>query len=396
MKYPLVLLLLLCPMVVFSQNDLVDKLKIYLESKEYEKAYSLIEAGLQETSTDATVNKAALWYYKGRVCSQQYFEKANSIEEDDAAYKQRAYTLLSAIAAFQNACKKEDSYYRNMAYRQLGGLHRFLKTIGLSYLENGNHERAYLNLRWSRNCDKFINRYVESDLYQMDTMLIYLTIYTGELTDRTYEAKSLYEELRIQGVSEEQMYVHNYMMLTGLGKDEKAMSVLRSGLIKIPASTSLTMYSLHRLNSQERYEDVIQLVDEVLNIPAHPKARLQFIKGMAANQLYEKINNRFPMEAESYFYLAETAFKEALQLSPSSFDYAYSLAALYYNRALLIDKKDKSSTQAAAYAHMIQRAEETLETTMLLNANNSNVIGALKDIYRRTNQTEKLDNLEKQ
>ncbi len=395
MKYPLVLLLLLCPLVVFSQNDQVDKLKSYLESKEYDKAKSLIAERLEQSRTDNTVNKAAMWYYKGRVCSQMYFEKANSVEENEAAYKQRAYTLLSAIAAFQNTCKKEDTYYRNMAYRQLGGLHRFLKTLGLSYLETGNHERAYLNLRWSRNCDKFINRHIDDEAYQMDTMLIYLTIYTGELTERTYESKWLYEELRLQGVSEEQMYVHNYMMLAGLGQDEKAESILRTGLAKFPNSISLTMYTLHWLNSQGRFEEVIQLVDQKLDIPGHPKARLYFIKGMAANQQYETISGRYPQEAETYFYIAEAAYRKALDLSPSSFDYTYSLAALYYNKALLLDQEDKSSTQSEAYAQMIQRAEETLEITMLLNANNSNVIGALKDIYQRTNQTQKLDNLEK-
>jgi len=42
----------------------------------------------------------------------------------------------------------------------------------------------------------------------------------------------------------------------------------------------------------------------------------------------------------------------------------------------------------------MQRATETLETTLDLNAADRKVIDALEDIYRRTNQTEKLEKLQ--
>jgi len=393
MRYLLTFTVLTLPLVAFSQSDAMEKVKAHLNKKQYNKAEHLITEYLSETDLDETINKSALWYYKGKLKSQMYFEKANSIKEDEAAYQQRSYTLLEGIAAFENACKMDDRQYRDMSFRQLGGLHHFLKGIGLNYLQNDNMERAYLNLRWARNCDRFAQKYLqENTYYQMDTLLIYLTIYTGELTGRTYESKSLYEELHLCGVDEPTMYIHNFKMLYGLEKMNEAEAILNKGLSTFPQSSELIFHMLHWYNTNDRYLQVIQLVDQKLNLLSNHIGKLHFIKGIAWNRLHDDAMLKGQTEVEEYFINSEACYKTALSFAPASFDYAYNLSALYYNKALLLSEEHKDSTvvQEKEYARMIQCAEKTLETAMIIKSDDTKVIGALEDIYRRTNQTEKL------
>jgi len=399
MKYLLFSVILLLPIVAFAQsNMLVDQVKSHLTNKQYNKANGLISLGLKEAKTDASVNKEALWYYKGKLLSQMYFEKANTEDVQMEDYLINSYMLLGAIAAFQNACLGADQTYRDMSYRQLGGLHRFLKRVALEYFEKGDAERSYLNFRWARNCDKFVGKYLTDNVdYEMDTMLIYLTIYTGELTNRNNESKYLYEELSLCGVTEEEMFIHNFMMLAGLKKTKEAASLLKQGLHKYPRSNQLVMYMLHWLSTNEQYQEAITFVDEHLDKMPDQQAKLYFIKGIAWNRLYDKAMATHQRDATLYFKNSEEAYRKALDISPSSFDYAYNLAALYYNKALMLEanQKETLTKQSGEYALMIQRAEKTLETTMLLKASDTKVIGALEDIYRRTNQTEKLLKLRK-
>ncbi len=398
MKYLLLSIVSILPFVAFAQSNIIDKVQSHVIHKQYKKANDLITLGLQEAKTDASVNKDALWYYRGKLLSQMYFEKANSVEEEMVDYLKRSYILLGAIAAFQNASLGTDESYQNMSYRQLGGLHRFLKRVGLMYFDQGDTERSYLNLRWARNCDKFIEKYLtDHEAYEMDTMLIYLTIYTGELTNRNYESSSLYEELSLKGVSEQEMFVHNFMMLVGLEKTKEAEALLKQGLVKYPQSNELVMYMLHWLTTNERYQEAITFVDEHLEDMPDQEAKLYFIKGIAWNRLYEEAMAQHHRNATLYFKNSEAAYRKALSISPSSFDYAYNLAALYYNKALMLDTDEGApqTTEAREYALMIQRAEKTLEITMLLKSSDSKVIDALEDIYRRTNQTEKLLKLQK-
>lgn len=382
----------------FAQSKTIDKVESYITHKQYEKANDLIRLKLKEAKSNTEINKDALWYYRGRLLSQMYFEKANHGEEEIADYLKHSYVLLGAIAAFQNACLGADESYRDRSSRQLGGLHRFLKNVGLRYFEQGDAERSYFNFRWARNCDKFVEKQLSGNVdYQMDTMLIYLTIYTGELTNRNYESKSLYEELSLRGVTEEEMYVHNFMMLAGLEKTKEAESLLKQALLKYPQSNQLVMYMCHWLTTNERYQEAITFVDDHLEKMPNQQAKLYFIKGIAWNQLYDEALAIHQRDATLYFKNAELAYRKALSMAPSSFDYAYNLAALYYNKALMLDaNQDELPTkQEGEYAQMIQRAEKTLEITMLLKSSDVKVIGALEDIYRRTNQTEKLLQLKK-
>ena len=144
----------------------------------------------------------------------------------------------------------------------------------------------------------------------------------------------------------------------------------------------------------ERYEEAIRFVEEKQDLlPQHEASRLYFVKGMAWNARYEEALKINKMDADLCFLEAEKAYKEAVGLAPTKFDYAYNLAALYYNKVVLIQPDSllgETQETEKDYDLFVKRAAETLETTLNLNESDRKVIDALEDIYRRTNQTEKL------
>ncbi len=395
MRYPIYFFLLLFPVALAAQQAVVEKTREYLDHKSYQKATTFINRQLDKT-VDPEL-KAALWYFKGKALTQQYFEEANT-QWDNDLYRQHSYQLLEGIAAFQNAAKYTRSEYSEKAFRQIGGLHRFLKEMAFSYLQSAagadqqnNYERFYLNLQWARNCDRFVQQYIpENTPYQMDTMLIYLTAWAAELTGRSHEARSLYETLQWQGISEEQMFIDHYNMLMALDQPAPAGKILNQALVKYPESSTLIRHKLHWLMTHKDYEEAIHLIDDKLPLIDQSEVpRFYFIQGMAWNALYDAVSGS--RLAETYFQKAEAAYQQAIALQPSSFDYVYNLAALYYNKVVTMAP---DAPQQQDYAQFMQKTIKTLEATQHLNAHDRKVIEALKDVYQRTNQTEKLRQLQ--
>jgi len=376
-------------------QPVVEKVKYYLDTKEYSKAEHILTEHLEKTEDDEL--RVALWYYKGRLCTEKYFETANTIDQTEAAYKEQSYLLQEGIAAFQNTVKRKDEVYSETALRQLGGLHRYLKEVAFTYLHKENNERFYLNLYWARNCDRFVQQYIsESVDYQMDTMLLYLVAYAAELTERPFDVKSCYETLLLEGFTEEELFADNYSMLMALGETEKAKSILEQGLLKYPSDITLIKNKLHWLMSNEFYEETITFVDEVtMTLPEVETPRFYFVKGLAWDARYQEALRLKLSDADFYFQETEKAYQKAVSLSPTTFDFAFNLAALYYNKVVLIqpDSVAPQTDHTKDYALFMQRATETLESTLDLNAADRKVIDALEDIYLRTNQTEKLEQL---
>ncbi|MFK7808507.1 MAG: hypothetical protein AB8F74_11950 [Saprospiraceae bacterium] len=378
---------------VVAQTALVEDVKTYIATQQFDKARDLIEYHLEKSKDEGV--RTALWYYKGRLSTDEYFDD-NKEKDSDVVFRKKSYQLLEGIAAFQNTVKRQDPEYSVSALRQLGGLHRYLKDIAFSNLHKKQYERFYLNLDWARSCDRFVQSYVpKSADYEMDTMLLYLVAYGAELTGRNYKVKTCYETLLLEGIKEEQLFTDNYGMLMALGEIEKANAILEKGLLKHPNAIELLKSKLHWLMTNEYYEETIQFVNNKATVlPESEQARFHFVKGLAWDARYKEASRRNLPDADFYFKETEKAYQKAVGLSPKTFDFAYNLAALYYNKVVSIQP---DSTPATApnedYALFIQRATETLESTLDLNTADRKVIDALEDIYKRTNQQEKLEQL---
>jgi len=107
-----------------------------------------------------------------------------------------------------------------------------------------------------------------------------------------------------------------------------------------------------------------------------------------------------PGNYEDLVAKAETYYKKAIELKPDYFDAIYNLGALYNNHGVAISKNSDKITDQAKYAKENARANEEykkalpyLEKCLELNPKDKATLYALRQLYARTQQNEKLQKI---
>ena len=180
-----------------------------------------------------------------------------------------------------------------------------------------------------------------------------------------------------------------------------AMEILKKGRIAYPNDINLviteTNYFLKTNNSKEALNN--------LNIALGAKptdANLYLVRGNIYDNLAnpKDANNKDqekPKEYDNLMKSAETDYKKAIELKPDYFDALYNLGVLYNNYGVVLSKLADQITDNAKYktANDLALAEFTkalpvLEKALQVSPKDRNTMYALKQIYARTQQPEKV------
>ncbi len=180
-----------------------------------------------------------------------------------------------------------------------------------------------------------------------------------------------------------------------------AMEILKKGRTAYPSDINLviteTNYFLKTNNSKEALNN--------LNIAIGAKptdANLYLVRG----NIYDNLANPKdasnkdmdkPKEYDNLMKSAETDYKKAIELKPDYFDALYNLGVLYNNHGVVLNKIADQITDNAKYktANDLALAKFTnalpvLEKALELNPKDKNTMFALKQIYARTQQPDKV------
>ena len=180
-----------------------------------------------------------------------------------------------------------------------------------------------------------------------------------------------------------------------------AMDVLKKGRATYPNDINLviteTNYFLKTNNSKEALNN--------LNIAISAKpadANLYLVRGNihdnlanpkdAAGKDMEK-----PKDYDEKITAAEADYKKAVELKPDYFDALYNLGVLYNNKGVALNKKADMITDNAKYKAEndkatveFNKAIPVLEKALEVSPKDKNTMYALKQVYARTQQAEKL------
>ncbi|MFL5762953.1 MAG: tetratricopeptide repeat protein [Bacteroidia bacterium] len=216
------------------------------------------------------------------------------------------------------------------------------------------------------------------------------------------KAKEYYQKM----IDNKQGYGNTYSSLVNvylMAKDSAgAMDVLKKGRAAYPNDINLviteTNYFLATNKSQEALNN--------LNIALTAKptdANLYMVRG----NLHDNIANpkdaqgkdlEKPKDYDQQVEAAEADYKKAIDLKPNYFDALYNLGALYNNKGVALSKKADMITDNAKYkeandkaAAEFNKAIPVLEKALEINPTDRNTMKALKVIYARTQQTDKLN-----
>jgi len=215
------------------------------------------------------------------------------------------------------------------------------------------------------------------------------------------KAKMYYEKM----IENKQGYGNTYSSLVNVYLNMKdsvgAMEVLKKGRATYPNDINLviteTNYFLKINNSKEALNN--------LNIALAAKptdANLYLVRGNiydnlanpkdAANKDMEK-----PKEYQKLIGQAEADYKKAIELKPDYFDALYNLGVLYNNHGVALNKLADVITDNAKYktANDLATAEfakalPILEKALSVSPKDRNTMYALKQIYARTQQPDKV------
>jgi len=234
-----------------------------------------------------------------------------------------------------------------------------------------------------------------------DTNLLFNCALTAERALNYDKAKAYYQKMvdgkQGRGATYSSLMNIYYMQKDTLG----GVEILKKGRAEYPNDINLliseTNYYLGANKSKEALTNLDQAVE------AKPTdANLRLVRG----NIYDNLANPKdaagkeldkPKNYDELMKKSEADYAKAIELKSDYFDALYNLGALYNNQGVYISKNADKITDNAKYAaenakatEIFNKAMPILEKAHQINPTDKNTMYALKQIYARTQQLEKL------
>ncbi len=234
-----------------------------------------------------------------------------------------------------------------------------------------------------------------------DSNLLSNCALAAELADNYDKAKAYYQKMIDNKQGQGKTYssiVNVYFM----AKDTAGgMEMLKKGRSAYPNDIALLINETNFFLKNNQSKEAIDNLN--LAIKAEPtNANLFLVRG----NMYDNLANpkdagnkelEKPKDYTQKFTLAEADYKKAIEIKPDYFDALYNLGALYNNNGVFIAKLADKITDNAKYqaenakaTDEFNKAMPVLEKALEINPKDKNTMYALKQIYMRTQQMEKL------
>lgn len=234
-----------------------------------------------------------------------------------------------------------------------------------------------------------------------DTTALYYSATTAELGKNYEKARTYYQKMADTKQGRGNTYsslMNVYLML----KDTTGgMNVLKKGRAAYPNDPNLLITETNYFLKTNNSTDALNNLN--LTIQARPADyNLYLVRG----NIYDNLANPKdpagkdldkPKDYDEKIKLAEADYKKAIELKPDYFDALYNLGVLYNNRGVAINKQADKITDASKFASEnakataeFTKAMPILEKALEVNPKDRGTMFALKQIYARMQQTEKL------
>lgn len=353
---------------VLGQTAKVVSAYNYLRNGQLDKAKEAIDPSITH---EKTMGAAKTWFYRGNV----YL----AIQLSDDPKYQGLSTQALEIAHESYAKAVELDQKKEYA----GEIQDRFLIISEQFYNRG--VTGYNNQTFAQAAQDFIKaKDINASFGRIDTLSIFNAALCSELAGDAKTAKSLYLQLIEVGY-------HNtiiYSSLAGIYKDQgdtaKAESVIRQGRTKHPNDFNLIIAETNHFLGKGDLKGARGNLELAIQLDK-TNPTIFFAVGTTYDQMGEKEK-------------AEAAYKQAIELDPTYFDPQYNLGALYVNRAATIIEEanklplndPKYDTEKAKADKFLNDALPYLEKANEINPQDRDTLIALKEIYARTNQLEKL------
>lgn len=366
-----------------ANRNLVDYKSVTFDVKDLIDAYDNIEEAITH---EETVILPKAWYIRGEIMVQ-LSAFADSLDYAKNAIEEALISYEKVIELEKDAKKKKKS---GDAQEKICTLSGSFYNQGSSNFEAKNYATAIKNFELAARvlendkCKKDDAEKQEGFITVDDAYFAGgLSAYKGGIDDKAIE---MYTKL----FDKEYDDVNVYSILANLhrkaGNDEKANEVIAVGRKKYPENKALMIEEVNALLSGDDPSKAIASMKEAIAMDGE-NATLHFALGSAYDQIKEFDN-------------AEASYKKAIEVDPTFFNAYYNLGTIFYNQAATQTEalNNLPATASDQEYNSLKNEVDNLFTKALpyfekaheLDATEKNTMIALKEIYARQQNYEKM------
>lgn len=234
-----------------------------------------------------------------------------------------------------------------------------------------------------------------------DTNLLINCAVSSELSKNYPKAKEYYQKQIDAKVGRGKTYSSLANIYFMVPDTAGGLDVIKKGRAAYPNDISLLITETNFYLKSNQTKEAIENLNIAIKAES-ANANLYLVRGNMYDNLAnpkDKDNKDMekPKDYQDLFKKAEADYQKAIELKPDYFDALYNLGALYNNNGVHIAKMaDKITDNAKYQAENAKATEEfnkavpVLEKALEISPKDRNTMNALKVIYSRTQQMEKL------
>lgn len=356
--------------------------------------------------SDVTNGKFKTWNTRGEIynaLSDQDISLMTNVDVGADFVPKHPEAPVEALKSFEKALGLAvKKFEKKDALTGLEDAFKKLNVIGNNQIQRADYTGAYNSLDAASKAHELTVAAGKDALISDEDMPNHKFVmgYCAEASGNKGEAKKIYQMLYDAGSEEVNVYSSLATMLLEEGSKEEALAVLEKGGEKFPSSTEILFAKINYYIGEGDQEALrTMLVKAVEQEPDNPSVHSAL--GNVYMQFFAKEYeaDRGSEKAEEYFKESKKYFDNAERLDPEAFDAIFNIGSLYFNRAAeelkyastLSIKQQKEYDEANTNAtNLMETALPYFKKAEAINPNDQNTLIALKEIYARTNDFEKV------
>ena len=391
-----------------AQQLLVDQAKkaitgLTMTVDSYNKAFSKLQPAL---TNDETRNRAETWALANRIKVEQY-DKYMDNRRVGKKIDTRAmgHTLLDAYDYSLNALKldtihildnkgnpvidkktqrpKVKTKYSKDVVNRLVEHHDAYRIVGSELYNIKDWDGAYK--AWEYYC-RMAARTDDNRWAKPDSLVAEVRYYQGitawQKTD-TIDAIRLFSMARHMGYNHKEAYDYALVCLSDLGNDAEVVKLAWEAFLKFgTADPQYIRILINDFISREDYSGANGLIDDAMEADSLDD-ELYNLKGLV-------------VENQSDIFEAFPYYQRCIELNDSNALGQFNVGRYFYNKAMEVRQNSRlyGKQLANLVNPMYREALPYLEKSYALNPNNPDLINALRDIYYKLGEAEKLQEIE--
>lgn len=359
-------------MIANAQNSVRTTAYNYLRKGKLDQAKENIDKAVEH---EKTMSDAKTWLYYGNT----YIQIATT---QDEAYKNLDSEALNKAFEGYKKCMEldEKGTYKIQVLQDMVIISNNYYAKGIELYKQDDFVNAYSEFKEAINVNNTINN--------LDTMAVYAAAMSAFSGKMYAEATEGYQELIELGYNNSSIYGDLATIYKEEDKIDEAKAVLQQGIDKFPNDANILFAKINILLVEEKYDEVIASLGSAITLDPE-NYTLYFVQGQSYEQMGDIEN-------------ARVGYLKALEINPDYTDALYNMGALYFNKGVEItmrandlpfEKEEEYEKLKAEALVEYLAAEPYFEKAFELLPDDENLEKSLKQIYKDTQQMDKLNEL---